>query len=188
MLQSPFKLPMKLIVLFLLGWFLLTDPMGFAQGVGGPRSPVVVDGIPLFNLQPVDRFTAFERTQFANNLLSDAISNERVITFDVRNDPDNRATSISLNKNYLLTVTANTVYVFARFLGDQEIVIAVNVATESANISFEMPSTDRSRSVKSPHYKLLFGQGEFVWKSKGETRHLELMVPARSGLILGSAN
>lgn len=109
MLQSPFKLPMKLIILFLLGWFLFTTPRGFAQGVVGPRSSVVVDGIPLFYLQPVERFTAFERTQFANNLLSDAISNERVITFDVRNDPDNRATSISLNKNYLLTVTANDV-------------------------------------------------------------------------------
>ncbi|XZN92521.1 MAG: mechanosensitive ion channel family protein [Microcoleus sp.] len=88
---------------------MFTAPMGFAQGVDGPRSSVVVDGIPLFYLQPVDRFTAYERTQFANNLLSEAISNERVITFDVRNDPDTRATSISLNKNYLLTVTANDV-------------------------------------------------------------------------------
>ncbi|WP_341733553.1 mechanosensitive ion channel domain-containing protein [Microcoleus sp. EPA2] len=109
MLQLPFKLPTKLIILFLLGWFLFTAPRGFAQGVGGPRSSVVVDGIPLFHLQPVERFTAFERTQFANNLLSDALSNEKVITFDVRNDSDTSATSISLNKNYLLTVTANDV-------------------------------------------------------------------------------
>lgn len=89
---------------------------------------------------------------------------------------------------YEILLAEGTVYVFARILGDEEIVIAVNVATESANISFEMPVTERSRSVKSPHEKLLFGQGEFVWKCEGETRHLELMLPARSGLILGSAN
>ncbi|MFB8793182.1 MAG: glycoside hydrolase family 13 protein [Microcoleus sp.] len=90
--------------------------------------------------------------------------------------------------SYQILLAEGTVYVFARILGDEEIVIAVNVATESANISFEAPVTERGRSVKSPHDKLLFGQGEFVWKGEGETRHLELMLPARSGLILGSAN
>lgn len=109
MLQSLFKWQIKLIFLLTIGWLLFAAPMSFAQSVGGPRSPVVVDGIPLFYLQPVDRFTALERTQFANNLLSEAISNDRAITFDVRNDPDTSATSISLNKNYLLTVTANDV-------------------------------------------------------------------------------
>lgn len=109
MLQSLFKWQIKLIFLLTIGWLLFAAPMSFAQSVGDPRSPVVVDGIPLFYLQPVDRFTALERTQFANNLLSEAISNDRAITFDVRNDPDTSATSISLNKNYLLTVTANDV-------------------------------------------------------------------------------
>lgn len=90
--------------------------------------------------------------------------------------------------SYQILLAEGTVYVFARILGDEEIVIAVNVATESANISFEAPIAERSRSVKSPHDKLLFGQGEFVWKGEGETRHLELMLPARSGLIIGSAN
>jgi Glycosidases len=90
--------------------------------------------------------------------------------------------------SYQILLAEGTVYVFARILGDEEIVIAVNVGTESANISFEVPITERSRSVKSPHDKLLFGQGEFVWKGEGETRHLELSLPARSGLILGSAN
>ena len=75
-----------------------------------------------------------------------------------------------------------TVYVFARILGDEEIVVAVNVATEEVNVSFE------AANLKSPHEKLLFGKGEFVWKGEGETRHLELSLPARSGLILGSAN
>lgn len=109
MLQFLFKRPMKQIFLFAIALFLATFPMSFALSADGPRSPVVVDGIPLFYLQPVDRFSALDRTQFANNLLADAIANEKVINFDVRNDPNSSATSISLNKNYLLTVTANDV-------------------------------------------------------------------------------
>ncbi|MEG4073891.1 alpha-amylase family glycosyl hydrolase [Microcoleus sp. Pol14C2] len=83
---------------------------------------------------------------------------------------------------YHILFAEGTVYVFARILGDEEIVVAVNVATEEANISFE------AANLKSPHEKLLFGKGEFVWKGEGETRQLELMLPARSGLILGSDN
>ncbi|MFS8117357.1 MAG: mechanosensitive ion channel family protein [Microcoleus sp.] len=100
---------MKLIFLFVMALFLATFPMSFALSADGPHSPVVVDGIPLFYLQPVDKSSALDRTEFANNLLADAISNQKVINFDVRNDPNSSATSISLNKNYLLTVTANDV-------------------------------------------------------------------------------
>lgn len=84
--------------------------------------------------------------------------------------------------DYQILFAEGTVYVFARILGDEEIVVAVNVATEKANISFE------AANLKSLHEKLLFGKGEFVWKGEGETRELELMLPARSGLILGSDN
>jgi cyclomaltodextrinase / maltogenic alpha-amylase / neopullulanase len=84
--------------------------------------------------------------------------------------------------DYQILFAEGTVYVFARILGDEEIVVAVNVATEAAHISFEAPT------LKSPHEKLLFGKGEFVWKGSGEIRQLELMLPARSGLILGSDN
>ncbi|MEG3859466.1 glycoside hydrolase family 13 protein [Microcoleus sp. herbarium12] len=84
--------------------------------------------------------------------------------------------------DYQILFAEGTVYVFARILGDEEIVVAVNVATEAAHISFKAPT------LKSPHEKLLFGKGEFVWKGSGEIRQLELMLPARSGLILGSDN
>ncbi|MEZ2240104.1 glycoside hydrolase family 13 protein [Microcoleus sp.] len=86
---------------------------------------------------------------------------------------------------YEILFSQGTVYVFARILGDEEIVVAVNVATEAAHISFEMQVIDPGRSFKYAHPKLLFGQGEFVWKEEGETRYLELSLPARSGLILG---
>ena len=84
--------------------------------------------------------------------------------------------------DYQILFAEGTVYVFARTLGDEEIVVAINVATEEANVSFE------AANLKSPHKKLLFGKGEFVWKGEGKTRHLELILPARSGLILGSDN
>ena len=84
--------------------------------------------------------------------------------------------------SYHILFAEGAVYVFARILGDEEIVVAVNVSTEPAQISFE------PANLKSTHDKLLYGKGEFVWKADGETRHLELRLPARSGLILGSDN
>jgi glycosidase len=84
--------------------------------------------------------------------------------------------------SYHILFAEGTVYVFARILGHEEIVVAVNVSTEPAQISFE------PANLKSTHDKLLYGKGEFVWKADGETRHLELTLPARSGLILGSDN
>ncbi|UNU26905.1 hypothetical protein D0A37_26645 [Microcoleus vaginatus HSN003] len=107
----------KLTSLFLVVCLLVFTPMSFAQnpaqnfsqGFVNGSAPVVVDGIPLFKLQALERFTAKERTQFANNILREAIATDQPITFDVRNDDSTSATSISLNDNYLLTVTANDV-------------------------------------------------------------------------------
>ncbi|MBD0340815.1 MAG: DUF3459 domain-containing protein, partial [Microcoleus sp. Co-bin12] len=79
--------------------------------------------------------------------------------------------------SYHILFAEGAVYVFARILGHEEIVVAVNVSTEPAQISFE------PANLKSTHDKLLYGKGEFVWKLDGETRHLELRLPARSGLI-----
>jgi len=84
--------------------------------------------------------------------------------------------------SYHILFAEGAVYVFARILGHEEIVVAVNVSTEPAQISFE------PANLKSTHDKLLYGKGEFVWKGDGQTRHLELMLPGRAGLILGSDN
>jgi len=120
-LQSLSKETIKLIILFLVGWLLIFIPVGFTQ-ISTPNpvqkfspsfsdtgAPVVVDGIPLFDLQAVDRFTAKERSHFANNILIETISSSPNINFEVRNDNSTSATSISLNNQYLLTVTANDV-------------------------------------------------------------------------------
>ena len=108
-------------LLFLVGWLLIFIPVGFTQ-ISTPNpvqkfspsfsdtgAPVVVDGTPLFDLQAVDRFTAKERSHFANNILIETISSSPNINFEVRNDNSTSATSISLNNQYLLTVTANDV-------------------------------------------------------------------------------
>ncbi|MBE9123964.1 glycoside hydrolase family 13 protein [Tychonema sp. LEGE 07199] len=83
---------------------------------------------------------------------------------------------------YKVLFAEGTVYVFARILEDEEIIVAVNVATQEVKVNFETPS------LKFPHDKLLFGKGEFVWEGEGETRKLALNMPARSGLIIGTAN
>jgi small-conductance mechanosensitive channel len=120
MLRFPFKLISKyinFIILFLAGCllaiasnFIFIAPQAIAQipqnTSVSDRAPIVVDGIPLFYLQSTDRFGAIERTQFANKILAEAIANEQIIKFNVRNDEIKLATSITLNDNYLLTVTA----------------------------------------------------------------------------------
>jgi len=122
-LQFPFKLKFKstpkfinCIVLFLAGCllaiasnFIFITPHAIAQTPQNTsvsdRAPIVVDGIPLFYLQSTDRFGTMKRTQFANKILADAIANDQIVKFNVRNDESKLATSITLNNNYLLTVT-----------------------------------------------------------------------------------
>jgi small-conductance mechanosensitive channel len=96
-------------------------PLGLAQssppsatqnvsnGFGSTSGTVVVDGIPLFELQPVDRFTAKDRSRFSNDIIADEIATSQTINFAVMNDSNSGVTYISLNDQYLLTVTANDV-------------------------------------------------------------------------------
>lgn len=121
MLQSLFKQTTKLIILFLVSWLSVFIPVGSTQSpmlnpaqkyspsFSNAGVPIVVDGIPLFDLQDVNRFTAKERSQFANDILVEAIAISPNINLEVRNDQSTSATSITLNNEYLLTVTANDV-------------------------------------------------------------------------------
>ncbi|MCU0546410.1 MAG: glycoside hydrolase family 13 protein [Oscillatoriaceae cyanobacterium Prado104] len=84
--------------------------------------------------------------------------------------------------SYQILFAEGTVYVFARILGDEEIVVAVNVATEKVDVSCEVAA------LKSVPDKLLFGKSEFAWKKLGETKELALSMQARSGLILGASD
>jgi glycosidase len=82
--------------------------------------------------------------------------------------------------SYHVLFAEGTVYVFARKLGDEELIVAVNVGTAPADrVSFEVAE------LKSQPNQLLYGTAEVSWSSEGESNHLSLHLPARSGCILG---
>ncbi len=81
--------------------------------------------------------------------------------------------------SYEILFAEGTVYVFARILEAEEIIVAVNVGTAPAHVKFEVTA------LKSQPDKLLFGSGEISWMDDGESRKLELSIPERSGCILG---
>ncbi|HEY9873381.1 MAG TPA: glycoside hydrolase family 13 protein, partial [Candidatus Obscuribacterales bacterium] len=83
---------------------------------------------------------------------------------------------------YQVLFAEGTVYVFARILGAEELIVAVNIGTEPAHTSFEVTN------LQTQPGKMLFGTGEASWRSEGESNHLELNLPPRSGCILGTAD
>lgn len=81
--------------------------------------------------------------------------------------------------SYKILFAEENVYIFARILEAQEIIVAVNVGTNPVHVKFEV------KVLKSQPDKLLFGFGEILWIGEGESRQLEITLPARSGCILG---
>jgi len=82
--------------------------------------------------------------------------------------------------SYEILYAEGTVYVFARILGAEEIIVAINVGTASAdNISFEV------NTLQSQTQKLLYGSADFSWSQEGGINQLTFNLPARSGCILG---
>jgi len=76
--------------------------------------------------------------------------------------------------NYKVLHAEGTVYVFARTLGDDTLVIAVNAGTTSAKLTL-------NQSDLKPQSKLLYGSADIQWVEQ----HLELHLPGRSGCVLG---
>jgi glycosidase len=83
---------------------------------------------------------------------------------------------------YQVLYAEGTVYVFARILGAEEVIVAVNIGTEPASASIQ---TD---SLQSQPSQMLYGNAEASWTSEGESPHLALNLPPRSGCILASAS
>lgn len=81
--------------------------------------------------------------------------------------------------SYKVLFAETTTYVFARILGAEELIVAVNVGTAPANASFEVAD------LKSQPSKLLYGNAEVSWSNQGESHTLTLHLPPRSGCILG---
>jgi glycosidase len=80
--------------------------------------------------------------------------------------------------DYKVLFAEGTVYVFARTLGDEEIIVAVNVGTAPAE------DVRVEAALKSKPSKLLYGTAEVSWSVEGESK-LQLNLPSRSGCILG---
>ncbi|MFM6000268.1 MAG: glycoside hydrolase family 13 protein [Dolichospermum sp.] len=76
--------------------------------------------------------------------------------------------------NYQILYAVDTVYIFARTLENQRIIIAVNVGTESITVNIDCSN------LQNLTHKILFGNGDIFWKCD----HLYLTIPPRSGLIL----
>jgi glycosidase len=83
---------------------------------------------------------------------------------------------------YQVLFAEGTVYVFARILGVEELIVAVNIGTEAAHASFQVTE------LQTQPNKILFGPGEASWTNEGDSRQLELSLPPRSGCILGLAD
>ncbi|MBW4649908.1 MAG: glycoside hydrolase family 13 protein [Kastovskya adunca ATA6-11-RM4] len=82
--------------------------------------------------------------------------------------------------SYNVLFAEGLVYVFVRRLGAEEIIVAINADTESAQISVE--ATD----LLSQPTQVLYGSAEASWGSS-DSRNLSLKLPARSGCIIGAS-
>ncbi len=80
--------------------------------------------------------------------------------------------------DYQVLYAQGAVYIFARTLGTEELIIAVNVGTAEALINLE------SVNLQSQPDKLLFGTAEVEW-NKSVDNQLSLTLPPRSSCILG---
>jgi glycosidase len=84
--------------------------------------------------------------------------------------------------DYQVLFAEGTAYVFARILGAEELIVAVNVGTEPTHVSFDVTG------LQSQPSQLLYGNSEVAWSTEGESSHLDLKLPPRSCCILGSAD
>ncbi|MBD3561516.1 alpha-amylase, partial [Planktothrix sp. FACHB-1355] len=81
---------------------------------------------------------------------------------------------------YHILYAEGTVYVFDRILGNEELIIAVNVGTAPAQASFEVTG------LQSQPSQLLYGDCEVSWSNDEEkSNQLTLNIPPRTGCILG---
>jgi len=81
---------------------------------------------------------------------------------------------------YKVLFAEGKVYVFARQLGDEELIVAVNVGESAANVSFQ------PEGLSSVPRQLLYGKAEITWTEAAG--FLGLQLGARSGCIIGMAD
>ncbi|WP_026735670.1 glycoside hydrolase family 13 protein [Fischerella sp. PCC 9605] len=81
--------------------------------------------------------------------------------------------------DYQVLYSQGELYVFARTLDKEELVIAVNSGTASAKANID------TINLHTQPNKLLYGSAEVEWHTEGEIKSLSLNLPSRTGCILG---
>jgi cyclomaltodextrinase / maltogenic alpha-amylase / neopullulanase len=77
--------------------------------------------------------------------------------------------------DYKVLFTQGELYIFSRTLENEELIIAVNSGTTSAQATLD--TTDFN-------YQLIYGQAETQQNTTGDSRQLKLNLPPRTGCIL----
>ncbi|MBV8885497.1 MAG: DUF3459 domain-containing protein [Chroococcidiopsidaceae cyanobacterium CP_BM_RX_35] len=80
--------------------------------------------------------------------------------------------------SYQVLYAQGAVYVFARILGTEELLVVVNVGTAPIEINLA------ADQLHSEPKQLLYGNASSEWTGEGESRRLQLSLPARTGCIL----
>ncbi|MBD2122125.1 glycoside hydrolase family 13 protein [Trichocoleus sp. FACHB-262] len=84
---------------------------------------------------------------------------------------------------YQVLFAETTVYVFARVLGGEEVIVAVNVGTASGKAHISWDET----GLRSRPSEILYGSAELEWGEENPSQ-LSLTIPARTGCILTAAS
>ncbi len=80
--------------------------------------------------------------------------------------------------DYKILYAQGELYIFARTLGAEELIIAVNAGTASASAHIDV-----TQLQTQPH-QILYGTAEVQWNSVGVTPQLSIHLPPRTGCIL----
>ncbi|MBW4592445.1 MAG: glycoside hydrolase family 13 protein [Brasilonema angustatum HA4187-MV1] len=81
--------------------------------------------------------------------------------------------------DYKVLYAQGELYIFARILATEELIVAVNVGTAEAKGNVEITNLNTQPN------KVLYGAAEVKWSVEGESRNLTLSLAPRSGSIIG---
>ncbi len=84
---------------------------------------------------------------------------------------------------YQTIFAEDNLYVFARLLDAEVVIVAVNVGTKFAKVSFE----PKIENLHSRPNHVLYGSGEAGWSTETDQVILHLSLPPRSGLIVAES-
>jgi len=70
------------------------------------------------------------------------------------------------------------VYIFARILDDEEVIVAVNIGKEQSEVDFVVTE------LQSQPHDVVYGSGRLAWHNTSNANKLEITIPAQNSLIV----